>query len=114
MTDAQQIALIRKEFRGYDQSLHSKCRYPARYGIRRTEQAESIIESATPLKPIRAATRDFRRKPNKHTFWLSERQEGRLHKARIALGNGGEPATVQFTVEKALELLFGRLEGAHE
>ena len=104
MTSKERVAAIRQTCPGYDQPIDSKCAHPERYGIRRTQKAESLLKPRT--RPVSGA----RSKPIKHTFWLSKRQEGLMHKARKALGSEIGNATVQFTVEAALGALFEKLE----
>jgi len=110
MTNKQQIKLVQELFPGYDQSLHSKCRHPNRYGIKRVDAAEEAMKARTVNKPRRAAKSDFRRKPYKHTYWLSGQQEGALHKAKTALGAKSQQAVV----ETALNELFERIENEKE
>jgi len=107
----QRIKAIRAVFPRYDQPLDSKCKYPERYGIMRVPEAEEIANGITPDSRTRPV-REFRTKPYKHTFWLEESQEGRMHKARRLLGTGGKPASVQSVIEKALALYFEQMEKA--
>lgn len=110
MTGRERIKEIRKVFPRYDQPLDSKCNHPEKYGIQRTPEAEALVQGTTPPDRVRASRSEFRTKPNKHTFWLGEKQEARMHMARRLFGDGKTRASVQFVTEKALELLFQQLE----
>lgn len=110
MNGRERIKAVRRVFPRYDQPLDSKCNHPERYGIQRTPEAEALAQGTTSPDRARAARSDFRTKPNKHTFWLGETQEGYMHMARRLCGDGKTQASVQSVVEKALELLFERME----
>lgn len=110
MTGRERIKAIRKVFPRYDQPLDSKCNHPEKYGIQRTPEAEALVYGDTSPDRARSPRNEFRTKPNKHTFWLGETQEGRMHMARRLLGDGKTRASVQFVTEKALEILFQQLE----
>ena len=50
--DKQEILAVKKAgFAGYDKSLHSKCKKPDRYGIRRVPAAESALAAQAPKTP---------------------------------------------------------------
>lgn len=109
MTGRERIKEIRKVFPRYDQPLDSKCNHPEKYGIQRTPEAEALVQGITPPDRARAARSEFRSKPNKHTFWLGETQESRMHMARRLLGGGTSCVSVQAATERAYQLLFKEL-----
>ena len=111
MTGRERIKIIRAAgFVGYDQPSDSKCKHPEKYGIQRVPEAEALVQGDTPPNRVRSPRNEFRTKPNKHTFWLGETQEARMHMARRLFGDGKTRASVQFVTEKALEALFQQLE----
>ncbi len=107
MTGKQRVKAIRAVFPRYDQPLDSKCNNPKKYGIMRIPEAEAIARSG--IAPDRAGSprSGFRTKPHKHTYWLSEQQEARLHMTKRLL----QAASTQRVVENALELYFDKIEG---
>lgn len=109
MTSRERIKAVRRVFPRYDQPLDSKCNHPEKYGIQRTPEAEALVQGTTLPDRVRAARSDFRTKPNKHTFWLGETQEARMHMARRLLGGGVSCVSVQAATEKAYQLLFKEL-----
>jgi len=109
VTGRERIKEIRKVFPRYDQPLDSKCNHPEKYGIQRTPEAEALVQGTTPPDRVRAARSEFRSKPNKHTFWLGETQESRMHMARRLLGGGTSCVSVQAATERAYQLLFKEL-----
>lgn len=109
MTGRERIKEIRKVFPRYDQPLDSKCNHPEKYGIQRTPEAEALVQGTTPPDRVRAARSEFRSKPNKHTFWLGETQESRMHMARRLLGGGVSCVSVQAATERAYQALYKEL-----
>ena len=111
MTGRERIKIIRAAgFVGYDQPSDSKCKHPEKYGIQRVPEAEALAQGDTPPDRVRSPRNEFRSKPNKHTFWLTETQEARMHMVRRLCGDGKTRASVQSIIEKALDLLFEQME----
>lgn len=111
MTSKDRVKIVRSAgYCGYDQPLDSKCDHPEKYAVMRIPEVELLINASDrDTAPHKA----FRLKPYKHTFMLSESQEGLMHKARRLLGNGRPQARVQFVIEKALTLLFEQMEAGN-
>jgi len=105
----ERIKAVRRVFPRYDQPLDSKCNHPEKYGIQRTPEAEALAQGTTPPDRVRAARIEFRTKPNKHTFWLAESQESRMHMARRLLGGGTSCVSVQEATERAYQALYREL-----
>lgn len=51
------IEIVHSKYPGYDKYLHSKVNNPEKYGVRRIDEAEKLIEDTfiqKPQKPVRA------------------------------------------------------------
>lgn len=100
MTGKQRVKIIRAVFPRYDQPLDSKCNNPRKYGVQRTPDAEALLNGYASPDRAGSPRNGFRTKPHKHTFWLSEAQEARLHMTKRL----SEAHSLQEVVEAALEL----------
>lgn len=74
--DKEIVQVLRKEFSGYDQPLHSKVKNPSKYGIMRIPRAERILRRAFPRATRKRPAKEKRKRMNKHTFRLDDAEEG--------------------------------------
>ena len=67
------IKTMQEQYSGYDKSLHSKAENPAKYGICRTKEAESYLESVLGEDYAEKAVRGHRSDGHKLTCRISAR-----------------------------------------